>query len=213
MTRVAIALVAGALLSAAAQAQIDPNQSGAFLSGGPATLLVCPAGDGQDIMDTSAKEIIVFVVDISSVAVTGLTGADFEVDGMTPGAVTDMWFPAIPRWNHQLDYVEEFSPGAYRLVGPLHAGGYDADGVIVKVRGVPMAALSPLPIAMNSPDINGSGAVDLSDVVLYAGALGRSNAFEFDFNGDGQLNLADLPILVQHIGCAGPVGSVGDPVD
>ncbi|MBK8165142.1 MAG: hypothetical protein IPK64_04145 [bacterium] len=95
----------------------------------------------------------------------------------------------------------------------MHADGHDADGVIVKVRGVPLAALPPLAVAINGPDIHGSGAVEFNDVVLFRGALGRSKAFEFDLNGDDQPNLADLPILVQHIGCSAPAGSGDAPAN
>ncbi len=89
---------------------------------------------------------------------------------------------------------------------PLSAGGWSSPaegGVRFIVGGMPSVS-PPLPLYANGPDLDASGRVDLSDVVLFAGDRQGPYAFRSDFDWDGAVNLVDLVVLAQASGAACP---------
>jgi hypothetical protein len=82
---------------------------------------------------------------------------------------------------------------------PLEAGCCGCQ-VIVMVSGM---ALSQPPFDnyfFNSPDMNCDLTVNLTDVVLFAGAYYGVYDYCADFYWDGVLNLSDIVVLAQHVG-------------
>ncbi len=85
----------------------------------------------------------------------------------------------------------------------LHAGGSSLAQTVVLING--NALVNTLPIGYNSPDIDGSGAVNLTDVQLFAGDFSLvSYSFRSDFWFDNIVNLSDIPLLAASIGAVCP---------
>lgn len=107
--------------------------------------------------------------------------------------------------------VADFSSdinGETTFSGTLYAGGAsDRDAgekARVMVNGLALVG-SDLDILFNSADINGDGAVNLSDVILFATPfLAGATDYAFDFYFDGVLNLSDLILLAGEIDTACP---------
>ncbi|MDX2472329.1 MAG: hypothetical protein QNL91_01345 [Candidatus Krumholzibacteria bacterium] len=60
-------------------------------------------------------------------------------------------------------------------------------------------------ISYNSPDINGDGVVNLTDVPLFAGDFhGGAYDFRSDFHYDGIVNLSDVVHMAQGLGSSCP---------
>ena len=49
-------------------------------------------------------------------------------------------------------------------------------------------------------DVNGDGTINIADLVLVAGALGKTGQNAADVNGDGQVNIADLVLVAGALG-------------
>ncbi|MGD9548196.1 MAG: hypothetical protein AB7V45_11720 [Candidatus Krumholzibacteriia bacterium] len=86
---------------------------------------------------------------------------------------------------------------------PLHAGGYSEAVCLVMVSGSSLIG-SDLALAFNSPDINGDGRVDLSDVGLLASDYHGGFAFRCDFYRNGRLDLADVGMFARSYGTTCP---------
>jgi len=87
---------------------------------------------------------------------------------------------------------------------PLQAGGSSEAGTQVSISGAFLAGAT-LPINHNSADIDGNGAVNLSDVPLFAGDFyGGMDPFRSDFAFDGVVNLSDVVRLAQALGASCP---------
>jgi hypothetical protein len=57
-------------------------------------------------------------------------------------------------------------------------------------------------VYFNSPDISGDLKVDLTDVQIFSGDFFGNYDYRCDFNGDGVINLSDIPIMAQAVGSA-----------
>jgi len=89
----------------------------------------------------------------------------------------------------------------------LQAGGWSLANTRVLINGNAIA--TTVAIGHNSPDIDGNGAVNLTDVQifasdLYAYLLQSIYNFRSDFYYDGKVNLTDLQKLAEHIGASCP---------
>jgi hypothetical protein len=88
---------------------------------------------------------------------------------------------------------------------PLRAGGASEALTFVMVGGLTLQSSTGLAISFNSPDINGDGTVNLTDVPLFAGDFyGGPYAFRSDFHFDGGVNLSDLVHMAQGLGSSCP---------
>lgn len=191
-----------------AAAQIDPNASSALLTI-PVNLMVLPSGTGP--LMPGGLYIKVQVIDMNGVAVVGLTNRDFEVDGFPPATFGD-GFLAPATWDvPPAGFAVSGSPGLYYLSGSFIAGGWCTQA-LVKVQGVQISG-APLPLAMNSPDINGDGIANLADIGIFVADLVGVYHWRSDFNGDGTINLADVGFMAMGVGSAYPLGFTNDPVD
>lgn len=202
------------LIAAPAQAQPDPLASSIALGSPAATIMNCPAGDGDTFVSVGSG-IVVQVNDVTGLPLSGLTNRDFEVDGFTPFAVSDALFTTFPpAFDVAPLLFFPVGPGTYRIDGPLFAGGNDNAGAIVKVLGVQIITGAPLAVQMTSPDIDGNGIVNIVDIgALAAGFTSGVYTWQIDFNGDGVIDIADIGKFAVHLSHGLPAGSVIDPLD
>jgi len=91
--------------------------------------------------------------------------------------------------------------GRTTITHPLRGGSHvpPQSQPVVYVAGMP--AWGSLPLSINSPDLNGDLAVDLSDLVHFAQGYAAAD-WRLDFNNDGVLNLSDLIVMVETVGQA-----------
>ncbi|MEZ4386723.1 MAG: hypothetical protein R3D98_03965 [Candidatus Krumholzibacteriia bacterium] len=91
--------------------------------------------------------------------------------------------------------------GRTTISGPFRAGGQIMpDGEArVYVAGSPIGD-APLPLTINSPDVNGDLRVNLADIAPFVQALQSGYDWRFDFNADGTVNLVDISIFVATLG-------------
>lgn len=84
------------------------------------------------------------------------------------------------------------------------AGGGSLAGAEVQLylAGLPFDEILPLTFA--SPDLSGDDAVDLTDIMLFAAALGSSDPSQADLDGDGDVDLTDIVRFVPAIGAVCP---------
>lgn len=95
--------------------------------------------------------------------------------------------------------------GATQWTYPPIAGGNSQSLVVVFVNGSALTSSPGLPLKFNSPDINGDGFVNLQDLPIFSvDFFSTSYFFRSDFNGDGFLNLQDISIFAQHYGAQCP---------
>ena len=94
--------------------------------------------------------------------------------------------------------------GVTRWVQPLHAGGWSTSRTLVVISGSPLVTNTGLVLRHNSADLNGDGVVNLSDVPLFAGDFSGSYHFRSDLQYDGVVNLSDIPRLAAGMGAICP---------
>jgi len=95
--------------------------------------------------------------------------------------------------------------GVTTWVAPLAAGGSSEALTRVLVNGSILRSSAGLAISHNSPDINGDGAVNLTDVPLFAGDFYSGvYAFRSDFSYDEAINLSDVVKMAQALGASCP---------
>ena len=93
--------------------------------------------------------------------------------------------------------------GMTQLQTPLQAGGASLTDTRIIINNNALA--NTLPISYNSSDLDGSGAVNLTDVQLFAGDFfDVSYMFRSDLFFDNVVNLSDLPLLAATIGASCP---------
>ncbi len=94
--------------------------------------------------------------------------------------------------------------GMTQFQNPLQAGGWSLANTIVLINGNQIPG--SVSIGYNSPDLDGSGAVNLTDVQLFAGDFTTPATYDFrsDLFFDAIVNLSDLPLLAAAIGASCP---------
>lgn len=94
--------------------------------------------------------------------------------------------------------------GVTHWVQPLNAGGWSTARTLVVINGTPLATSAGLVLRHNSADLNGDGVVNLADVPLFAADFSGSYRFRSDLHYDGVINLSDIPRMAIGIGAACP---------
>jgi hypothetical protein len=121
-------------------------------------------------------------------------------------------FPAIDIWLESLD--SGLAPcvdgaiadgptgpnGITQFQDALLAGGWSSANTVVMIGGD--AVPGSIALGFNSPDLDGSGAVNLTDVQIFAGDFFGAYAFRSDLYYDSIVNLSDLPLLAAAIGAS-----------
>ena len=175
-----------------------------------ACVLVVPGGAGAPLNQASTPwgalidaTISVTVIDEYLIPVAYFPHDDIWLQfEAAPGTVADCtWgtarsFPADRDTDFQGRTV-------FRL--PLPGGGGSPGPVTLYLNGSPAPALGggtvpPLPLQVNSPDLNGDRVVDLRDVVLFAGDIFGAYHLRSDLQRDGAVNLPDIVILARYMG-------------
>ncbi|MFH1843923.1 MAG: hypothetical protein ABIF77_12025 [bacterium] len=96
--------------------------------------------------------------------------------------------------------------GVTTFSGSLRAGGATDPALEftrVVVNGDP-CSLYPVDIQFNSPDLNGNGVVNLTDVILFTGHFFGAYNYAADYFWDGQINLSDLAKMAPAFGALCP---------
>lgn len=96
--------------------------------------------------------------------------------------------------------------GVTGWVNPLLAGGNSQALTVVMISGAALTSSAGLAISHNSSDINGDGAVNLTDVPFFAADFYAAPVYNFrsDFSYDGAVNLTDVVKLAQSLGAVCP---------
>ena len=103
------------------------------------------------------------------------------------------------------DFNTNAVTGVTTWVTALQAGGSSEALTVVMVAGSAITSSAGMAISHNSADINGDGSVNLTDVPLFAGDFyGGVYAFRSDFSYDALVNLSDVVKLAQALGASCP---------
>jgi hypothetical protein len=178
----AIALAFAAVTVAIAGAADFPSHSLSTATiAGAGTLMITPARSGETLGDLGLT-VTVTLVDAVGQPWPNYPAADVWLDSELPSDVALCANGSIGDSNSDANGVMIFS-------GAVAGGGATAR---TNVYFVNTALLGPpLPIAFNSPDINGDLVVDLSDFGLFGQDFG-SDVFRSDLVHDGLVDLADF---------------------
>lgn len=188
----------------------DVTQCSATTShSGFAVLLVVPNGGGAPLNEASP---ILSAPGVTPVVYTDAT-ITVVVNNSTPAPIPN--YPLEDIWLESLDAgmvacvggatanANTDALGMTQFLDPLEAGGWSDGNAVVLING--SAIPGSIALGFNSPDIDGSGTVNLTDVQAFAGdffAAGYN--FRSDLFYDGLVNLSDLPLLATAIGATCP---------
>jgi hypothetical protein len=173
--------------------------------GGPGTpsLLVVPDGNGNPFTaahdeDGNAVDatITLTLLDIFDVPIANYPCEDLWLESADGGLVSCIG-------GSNADYDTDAN-GQTQWVNPLRAAGSSEAPVLVMISGAALDNNPGLPLNFNSPDLNADGIVNLIDVAIASQDYYAGYSFRCDWNGDGLLDLRDVPILAVHMGAQCP---------
>jgi hypothetical protein len=175
----------------------DPEVSYAVTAATQQVMCVnCPHGDGDPLSACRAQDasimdatITLYLRTFLDEPIIGYPAADLWLEGAT-GSITTCFWGTIADADTDINGETTFSQA-------LFAGG-NSLGVDVFVSGMPLMH-PPLDIIMVSPDIDGNGNVNLSDVIFFTPYYYGDYSSHVDFHWDGVLNLSDVIVLAAHI--------------
>jgi hypothetical protein len=128
----------------------------------------------------------------------------FEDLWLDSGAATQYWCYS---WGFAADGNTN-SNGEVAFTNPLAGGGWSEGPTWMYIAGSKaydqFVELPPVAIRFNSADINADGAVDLTDLALFASDFYEAYAYRSDFNWDGTLNMSDLAKFATGLGSSCP---------
>ena len=175
--------VAGSMLLAlagVASAGIpDDTTSSASSAGG--TVLITPESTGGSLAAAGATVTVTWL-DAGSLPVAGFPFQDIYLDDSGDFAISLCQGGSVADNNTDADGVTTMS-------GVIAGGGFTLL-TQVYVSGVPLTG-TPLNVALNSPDIDGSLLVDIVDFAAFGDDFGGT-AFRSDFVFDGVVDLSDF---------------------
>ena len=156
-----------------------------------ATVLISPGGLAPSLAEQGvAIEAVVWYVDSTYPCV------NYPWEDLTIGASGSGTLNFCGLYPVADSDTDEF--GRVTLDGTPFGGGHDTAGIRVLIAGVPYDEI--LPIAVNSPDIDGNLVVDIGDFALFGLDFGRDDAFRSDFVHDGIVDIADFSLFGLHFG-------------
>jgi hypothetical protein len=124
-------------------------------------------------------------------------------------------FPAEDMWLESADGGMAFCTGGTtadlntdvngqtQWVTPLAAGGYSQSPTVVMISGGSLTS-GDLPLSHNSADNNGDGKVNLTDIPPFVDDFYNAYDFRSDLSYDGIINLSDVVKMGTAIGAACP---------
>lgn len=172
------------------------------------SLLVVPDRSGQLFTEASARDL---AGDGPIDATITLTLLDYNGNPIVQYPAEDVWLEtslsgmtACYGGFHAHADGPSDQNGVMTFTSALFAGGFSSVGeqLVILINGMPLFGYN-MDIMVNSPDIDGNGVVDLSDIVLFAGDMSGYN-FRSDFHQDGVLNLVDVVIMAGSVGAGCP---------
>ena len=92
--------------------------------------------------------------------------------------------------------------GQTQWIVPLRAGGFSVDLMQVMINGAALTSSAGMSIQVNSADINGTGLVELGDVVIFSADLFGPYVYRSDFAYDLDVNLLDVTKISAAWGAA-----------
>jgi hypothetical protein len=158
-------------------------------------------------------------VSFTNASLVGQTGIDATINLtlLDGGMVPVVNFPFEDLWLESLDGGMKYCTGGTvadantdalgqtTWTVPVLAGGASQAVTLVMVNGAALTSNAGLALSHNSADINGDGKVNLTDVPLFAGdVFGGLHPFRSDFQYDGLVNLSDVVKLAQGVGAECP---------
>ena len=169
----------------------------AYNGPGTPTLLVVPDGNGNLFAEAHDEDgnvvdatITLTILDSLDVPIANFPFEDCWLESLDGGMV-----PCIG--GTTADFNTD-ALGETQWVYPLRAAGYSEAPVLVLINGDALHTNPGLPLNFNSPDINGDGIVNLTDVAIFSNAYFSGYQFRCDLFRDGLLNLSDIPIFATH---------------
>ena len=206
MKTVIIATILLGLSSVAAQAQEDIDWMYATLTTAAGdtecSLFVRPDGQGTPL--TAA--FVPYSDPIDATITLLLT--DYNLDPIVGFPAEDMWLETADD-GMAACIAGTIADGPTGADGettwtgsPLAGGNSGGETMHGVVSGWRLAA--PLPITVNSSDINGDLLVNLTDIAMFAQTLFGSYNYAADFNFDGVVNLVDIVRFIPSIGTSCP---------
>jgi hypothetical protein len=157
-------------------------------------------GPAEDLrVEVTVRNVLGAVLAGSTVngTATAMAGSGFIWD--------DGVSPAEPVENPQTALSDGFGNATFIFDegGVSYGGAYPNLDAAVTAQGPgPGSAVSLIPcptkFSVRSPDLNASGAQDLTDFAIFAGDYVAGGDTKSDFNWDGATNLTDLAIFTAH---------------
>jgi hypothetical protein len=199
---VLISVVAVSLASAAGAVVPDLSNSFATIASSGATVLVCPAGDG-DRLD-AAQDCIGGTV----VATVTLNLFDIGFNPVAGYPAVDMWLQAnglvTCPYGSIADGPSDVN-GMTTFSGTIYGGGCSNDASL-NVYINPHGLLNQVGLNLDliSPDLNGDLVVNLTDLVMFVNIYVGAYSVCADYVCDGTINIADVATIAAHFGATCP---------
>jgi hypothetical protein len=172
---------------------------------GLATLLVIPNGSGPPVTESRTADgtvvdatihLTIIIYCNGEEPVAGFPREDMWLESMGGGMVACVGGSVADDQTDQ--------DGHTQWSQPLKAGGYDEGNSRVVVSGMYLGEPSGLTLNFNSPDQDGNGEVNLTDVYLFTVDFFGTYDFRSDFIRDGLVNLSDVAVLAKSLGMSCP---------
>ena len=173
---------------------------------GWATLLISPDGSGPPV--TEARTADGTVVD-ATIHLTLIYDCDGDQGPVANFPVEDMWLESMgggvvfciggshADGNTDLDGNTQWSQ-------PMRGGGWDEGACRVVVNGMPLGPSEGLTLNFNSPDLDGSGIVNLMEISEFAEDYFSGFTLRSDLHRDSVLDLSDVALMALFFGKSCP---------
>ncbi len=167
-------------------------------------LLVLPDGSGPPLTEArgpdgarvDASLVVYLLSNCDAQPVVGIPAEDMWLEAVDHGLVLCANVGAIAD-------TDTDASGRTTWSSALQGGGSSAAGLRIVVSG-DVVPFDPIPIAINSPDMNGDRSVNLSDTIPFATAFYGPYDLAADFHYDGRVNLSDVVIMAASLGVSCP---------
>ena len=172
---------------------------------GLATLLVIPDGSGPPL--TEARTADGTTVD-ATLHLTMITYC-FGEDPVPDFPREDIWLESIDGGlascqGGTIADANTDEDGHTQWSQPPKAGGYDQGNCRVMVSGMPVGDAAGQTLNFNSPDMDGNGDINLTDIYRFSVDYFGPYEFRADLMRDGSVNLSDLSVLAGALGKSCP---------
>jgi hypothetical protein len=166
-----------------------PDDTTSTASASAGIVMITPGSTGGSIVDAGAT-ITVTVLDAGSLPVANFPFQDIYLDAAVDVEISLCQGGSTADANTDVDGVT--------TIGGVIGGGGFTDFTQVYISGSPLTG-ADLPVALNSPDLNGNLTVNLVDFSIFGDDFGTA-AFRSDFSPNGVVDLTDFSIFGQVFG-------------